>query len=39
MCTMCNSRSTLVSVYTIKRPKDGSPWSLNGEDTKQMYSK
>jgi len=35
------SSSTFVSVFTIKMPSERSenPWRLNGEDTKQMYSK
>ena len=37
--TLCNSYSTFVSAFTIKRPKGENPWHLNGEDTEQMYSK
>ena len=33
-----NCLGTLVSVFTIKRPKGASPWRLNGEDTEHMYS-
>ena len=41
---LCNSKSTFVSVFTIKstkgaRARSESPCRLNGEDTEQMYSK